>query len=153
MPRAGLVLMSEATVPQRTRRVHDRKAEAKVSSKANCLRSSIAGKAPQRAPLSGPSSAKLAPVGEARTEALFSANPSCGDKRSRTSSYARSKRASALDRLGPNGSDLMEFLTSKRKSESFQASSSCCQQVRCQLVTLHSVYYRLGPILATPPGR
>ena len=36
--------MSEATVPQRTRRVQDREARAKVLSKANPLRSSIAGK-------------------------------------------------------------------------------------------------------------
>jgi len=102
-PCAGLVLISEATVPQRTRRVHRREATAKILSKANRLRSSIAGKAPQRAPLSSSSDAKLALCGEARTETLFSANPLCGDKRSRTSSYARSKRASALDCLGPMG--------------------------------------------------
>ena len=89
---------------------------------------------------------------EARTEALFSANPLCGDKRSRTSSYARSKRASVLDRLGPTGSDLREFLTNKRKSESFR-TTPCCQQVRCQLVTVHSVHCRRGPIPATSPGR
>ena len=58
-PCARLVLMSEATVPQRTRRVYNREARAKVPSKANCLRSSIAGKAPQRAPPSSSSSAKL----------------------------------------------------------------------------------------------
>ena len=126
--------MSEATVPQPTREVHSR----------------IADKAPQRAPLSSLSSAELAPCGgvkglspsadivayaasapkgvskvlsrEARAEVLLCANPLCGDKRSRTSSYARSKRASALDRLGPIGSDLREFLTNERKSESFRTT-------------------------------
>ena len=82
-PRAGLVLMSEAIVPQRTRWVHGREAKAKVLSKANRLRSSIAGKAPQCAPLSSSSSTELAPGGEARTEALFNANPFCRDKRNR----------------------------------------------------------------------
>ena len=48
---------------------------------------------------------------------------------------------------------MREFLTSKRKSESFQTFPSCCQQVGCQLVTFHSVHCRLGPIPATPPGR
>ena len=48
---------------------------------------------------------------------------------------------------------MREFLTSKRKSESFQTSPSCCQQVGCQLVTVHSVHCRLRPIPATPPGR
>ena len=106
MPCAGLVLTSEAIVPQRTRRVHDREAEAKILSKANCLRSSIAGKAPQRAPLSSASSTKLSLYGEARTKALSSANPFCRDKRSRTSSYVRAKRAFALDCRDPTGSDL-----------------------------------------------
>ena len=43
---ASLVHVNEATVPQRTQRVHDREARAKVLSKANPLRSNIAGKAP-----------------------------------------------------------------------------------------------------------
>ena len=100
-PRASLVLTSEATVPRCTRGIHT--CEAQV-------------KAPQRAPPSGSSSAKLAlcggvkgsslsvdnvtyaasalkgtpkvPSREARTQALLCANPLCGDKRSRTSSYA-----------------------------------------------------------------
>ena len=42
-PCAGLVLISEATVPQCTCRVHRREATAKILSKANRLRSSIAG--------------------------------------------------------------------------------------------------------------
>jgi len=176
--RASFGLMSEATVPQHTRDLHSRKVRTKTLSKANHLHSSTMDKAPQRAPLSSSSSTKLMLCGEAKglslsadsiassapegfskvlsrgakTEALFSANPLCGDKRSRTSSYTRSKRASALDRLGPTGSDLREFLTNKQKSESFQ-TTSCCQQVGCQLVTLHLVHCRLGPILATSPGR
>ena len=59
-PCVSLVHMNKATVPQRTHQVHP-------------LCSSIAGKAPQRAPFSSASSTKLAPDGEARTEALFSA--------------------------------------------------------------------------------
>ena len=114
--------MSKAIVPQRTHWVHDSEARAKILSKANPLRSSIAGKAPQRAPLSGSSSAKLALGGEGRTEALFSANPFCRDKRSRTLSYVRSKRASTLDCLGSNGPDLRELLASKQKSESFRTT-------------------------------
>ena len=98
-PRVGLVLMSEATVPQRTRRVRD---------------------------------------GEARTKALFSANPICRDKRSRTSPYVRSKRAFALDCRDPTGSDLRKSLTDR------QTSSPYCQHRGCQLLTLHSVHCRLG---------
>jgi len=104
MPYASLVFTSEATVPQRTHWVHGREARAKVLSKANPLRSDIAGKAPQRAPLSSSSSAKLAPVGEARTEVLFSANPFCKDNR--TLSYVRSKKASPRDYSGTNEPDL-----------------------------------------------
>ena len=110
MPCASTVLMSGATVPQHTYCVHGREARTRVLSKANCLRSSIAGKAPQRAPLSSSSSAKPALCGEARTEALFSANPICRDKRSRTSSYVRSKRAFALDCRDPTGYDLRKLL-------------------------------------------
>ena len=106
-------------------------------SKANRLHCSTADKAPQRTSLPSSLSAKLVRRSrakdaastskgtpkllsrEARAKALFCANPLCGDKRIRTSSYARSERASALDRLGPTGSDLRKFLTNKRKSESF----------------------------------
>ena len=131
----------------------------------NHLRSNIAHKAPQRASLPSSSSAMLAlrcrakgsslsvdsgayaasaPKDipkvlsrEVRAKALFSANYLRGDKKNRAPSYAQSNRTSVLDRLGPTGSDLREFLTSKRKSESFQTSPSYCQQVGCQLVTLH----------------
>ena len=48
---------------------------------------------------------------------------------------------------------MREFLSSKRKSKSLQTSPSCCQQVGCQLVTIHSVHCRIGPIPATPPDR
>ena len=54
---------------------------------------------------------------EARAKAIFSANYLYGDEKNRASFYAQSNRASVLDRLGPTGSDLREFLTSKRKSE------------------------------------
>ena len=134
-------------------RVRDRGAEAKVPSKANCLRSSIAGKAPQRAPLSSSSNIKLAPVGEARTEVLFSANPFRRDKRNETSSYVRSRKASPQDYVGSHGPDLREFLANKRKSVSFRTTSPCCQQRGCQLVTIHSARCRSRRILATPPCR
>ena len=110
--------------------------------------------------LSADSIAASAPKGvskvlsrEAKAEALFSANPLCEDKRSRTSSYTRSTRASALDCLDPTGSNLREILTNKRKSESFRTTPPCCQQMGCQLVTVHSVHCRLRPIPATPSGR
>ena len=119
MPCASLVHMSEATVPQHTHWVHGREAKTKVLSKANPLCSGIADKAPQRAPLSRSSSTKLAPVGEARTEVLFSTNPFCRDKRNGTSSYVRSRKASPQDYLGSHGPDLRELLANKRKSVSF----------------------------------
>jgi len=58
-----------------------------------------------------------------------------------------------LNHLSPAGSDLREFLTSKWKSRPFRTSPSCCQQVGCQLVIVHLVRCRLGPIPATPPIR
>ena len=90
---------------------------------------------------------------EARAKALFSANYLCDHKKNRASSYAQSNRASALNCLSPAGSDLREFLTSKRKSGPFRTSLSCYQQVGCQLVTVHSVHCRLGPIPVTLSGR
>ena len=153
--------MSEATVPQRTRDVHIREAGTKAPQRASFPSSSTIKLSPRSGvkglSLSADSVAHAASASkgipkvlsrEARTVALFCANPLCGDKRSRTSSYARSERASALDRLGPTGSDLRKFLTGKWKSESFQTSSSRCQQVGCQLVTVHSVHCWLGP---SPP--
>ena len=97
---------------------------------------------------------------EARAKELSSANHLCGDEKNKASScvlllklaskkvvsrlheriYARYTRASALSRLSLAGSDLREFLVSKRKSKLLQTSPSCCQQVGCQLVTVHSVH-------------
>jgi len=170
-----------APVPQGTRGVPSRQARTKAPSGANLLRSKMASKAPQCASLSGSSIAKFAlhggakglslgvdsgvyavsaPKGvpkvlsrEARAKALSSANHLCGDEKNRASCYAQSNRASALSRLSPATSDLREFLTNKRKSDLLQTSSSCFQQVGCQLVTIHSVHCRLGPIPATPPNR
>jgi len=88
---------------------------------------------------------------EARTKALFSANPFYRDKRNGTSSYAHSKRVSTRDYLGSDGPDLREVLANKRKSESFRTTSPCCQQNGCQLVTVHSAQCQLRPILATLP--
>ena len=112
-----------ASAPKGVSKAFSLEPRAKALSKANRLRSSIADKAPQRASLPSSSSAKLALCNgakgsslnidsiayatsapkdtpkvlsrEARAEALFCANPLCGDKRSRTSSYVRSERASA----------------------------------------------------------
>jgi len=122
MPCASLVCISEATVPQRTHWVHGREARAKVLSKANPLRSGMAGKAPQRAPLSSSSGAKLTSVGEARTKVLFSANPFCRDKRNGISSCVHSREASPWGYPGSNGPDLQELLANKRKSESFRTT-------------------------------
>jgi len=103
---------------------------------------------------------------EVRAKALSNANHHCGDERNNASTCvsfpkfaskkvvsklperinARSTRVSALSHLNSAGSDLREFLASKRKSKSFQTSLSCCQQVGCQLVTVHSVHCQLGPI-------
>ena len=122
-------------------------------SKANPLRSGIAGKAPQRAPLSSSSGTKLAPVGEARTEVLFRANPFCRDKKNGTSSCVHSKEASPWGYPGSNGPDLQELLANKRKLESFRTTPPYCQQRGCQLVIVHSARCRLRPILATSPCR
>jgi len=65
----------------------------------------------------------------------------------------RSAHVSALSRLSSAKSDLREFLTNKRKSELLQTSPACCEQVGCQLVIVHSVHCRLGPVPATPPNR
>jgi len=142
MPCATLVHKSKATVSQHTHWAYDREGRAKVLSKVNPLRSDITGEAPQRAPLSSSSNTKLAPVGEARAEALPSANPSCRDKRSKTLPYVRSKKASTRDCLRPNEPDLREFLASKRNPKSFRTTSPYCQQKGCQLVTIHSARFR-----------
>jgi len=166
-----------ASAPKGISKAFSRKFRAKALSRANHLRSNIADKAPQCASLPSSSSAKLAlrsgakgsslsvdsgayaasapkdiPKGlsrEVRVKALFSANYLRGDKKNRTSSYVQSNSASVLDHLGPTGSDLREFLL----SESLQTSPSYCQQVGCQLVIVHSVYCRLGPIPAIPLDR
>ena len=146
-----------ASTPKGIPRAFSREARTKALSSANHLRSKEADKAPQRASLPSSSSAKLALRSrakglslsidsdayatsapkdipkvlnrEVRTKALFSANYLCSDERNRASSYAQSNRASALNRLSPAGSDLREFLTNKRKSESFPTSPFYCQQV------------------------
>ena len=153
IPCASLVFTSEATIPQHTHWVHGRKARAKMLPKANPLRSDIADKAPQRAPLPSSSSAKLTSVGEARTKALCSANPFCRGKKNGTSSYLHSQRVSTRDYSGSDGPDLREFLANKRKLESFRTAFPCCQQRGCQLVTVHSAHCRLRPIIATSPYR
>ena len=145
-----------ASAPKGVSKAFSRKFRAKALPKANHLRNNITDEAPQRASLPSSSSAKLALCSRAKGSSLSvdsgayaASTPKdipkvlslYGDKKSRTSSYAQSNRASALDRLGPTGYDLREFLTSKRKSESFQTSSSCCQQVGCQLVTVLSLIH------------
>jgi len=82
---------------------------------------------------------------EARAKALSSANHLCGDEKNEASSCVslpklaskkvvsklperinvRSNRASALSHLNSAGSDLREFLASKRRSKSLQTSPYC----------------------------
>ena len=125
-----------ASTPKGVSKAFSREVRTEALSKANRLRSSTADKAPQRAPPSGSSSAKLMSCGrakglspsvdrgayatsapkcipkvlshEARAKALSSANYLCGGEKNRTSFYVQSNRTSALDHLGPTGSDLRE---------------------------------------------
>jgi len=167
-----------APVPQDTRGVPSRKARTKAPSGANLLRSKVADKAPQHASPPSSSSTKLALRSgvkglspsvdsgayaastsksipkvlsrEVRAKALSSTNHLCSHEKNKASSYAQSSTTSVLSRLSPTTSDLREFLTNKRKSDLLQTFPSCCQQVGCQLVTVHC---RLGPSPATPPNR
>ena len=64
----------------------------------------------------------------------------------------RPPQVSILDRLSSINPDLQEFLTDKRKfccEELSHTSPSHCEQAGCQLVTVHSVYCRLGPVPAS----
>ena len=52
-------------------------------------------------------------------------------------------------RVSLDNTDLREFLTNKRKLELLYTSPSCCEQVGCQLVMVHSVHCWLGPVPIT----
>ena len=56
----------------------------------------------------------------------------------------RSPQVSEQDRVRLVTIDLQEFLTNKQKLELLHTSSSCCEQVGCQLVIVYSVYCWLG---------
>ena len=148
-------------------------------SRANHLRSNIADKAPQRASLPSSSSTKLALRSgakgsslsvdsgaygasapkdipnvlsrEVRAKALFSANYLCGDKKNRASSYAQSKRASALNRLGRPGltCEILDKQTEVRVFPNF----SLLLLTSGMSVGDRPVHCRLGPISANPPDR
>ena len=64
----------------------------------------------------------------------------------------RSPQVTVQDRVSWVDTDLREFLTNKRKLELLHTSLSCCEQVGCQLVTVHSVHCRLGPVPTTLPA-
>ena len=68
----------------------------------------------------------------------------------------RPPRVSVLDRLSSVNLDLREFLNNKRKfcyEELSNTPPSRYEQAGCQLVTVHSVHCRLGPVPTTPPAR
>ena len=87
-PRACLVLTSEATVPQRTRGVHSREAQVK---------------APQRAPPSGSSSAKLMPWGGAKGLSLSADSVAYAALAPKgfSKAFSREVRAEALSKANP----------------------------------------------------
>jgi len=63
---------------------------------------------------------------------------------------------SVLDHLSLVNPDLQEFLTNKRKfccEKLSHTSPFRREQAECQLVTVHSVHYRLGPVPTTLPAR
>ena len=60
----------------------------------------------------------------------------------------RPPRVSVLNHVSLVNPDLREFLTNKHKLELLHISPSYYEQVGCQLVTVHSVHCRLGPVPA-----
>ena len=122
-PSVSLAFTSKAIVPQRIHWVRGREAKTAVLSEVDPLRSRIAGKAPQRAPLPNSSSTKLAPVGEASAKVLFSTNPFCRDKKNGASSLVRSRKASLRRCSGSVEPNLRQFLANKRELESLQTAS------------------------------
>ena len=131
------------------------------------LRCKVQNKAPQRAKrevaLTSPpksSEAKLAPHRGATRLSLPSKVNIVDDKVIIKSPKAKSFKARGLqlepsrpvskqDRVSLANTDLREFLTNKQKLELLHTSPSCCEQVGCQLITVHSVHCRLGPMHAT----
>jgi len=110
-----------ASAPKGTTRVLSREARTKALCSANCLSGNAKNEASSRASLPRPSSKKV-----------ISKSPEHIN--------TRSARVSALDRLSSVNTELREFLTNKRKLERLRTSPSYCEQVGCQLVTVHLVH-------------
>jgi len=177
-PNANLALTSEVTdgvantapVPKSTNRVLSRKAGTEALGSASYLRYKVKNKAPQRAKtevtmtsLPKFSSAKFEPCGRATrlispsefniTDKLISKSPKNRSLKVRGLQPEQPLQISKQDRVRLVNTDLREFLTNKRKLELLHTSPSCCEQVGCQLVTIHSVHCRLGLMPATLPVR
>ena len=115
-------------------KVLSREARTKALSSVNCLCGDEKNEAPSRASLPRPADAKSVPH-KAMSKKVMSKSPE--------QINAPFARVSALSRLSSIKSDLREFLTNKRMLELLQTSLSCCEQVGCQLVMVHSVHCRL----------
>ena len=146
-----------------TNKVLSRKAGTEALNSASYVHYKAKNKAPQRAKsevtmtsLPKSSSAKFAPCGGAtRLTSLREVNIT--DKVISKSPKKRSLKARGLQpdqpRVSLANTDLREFLTNKRKLELLHTSPSCCEHMVCQLVMVHSVHWRLGPVPAILPVR
>jgi len=125
-----------ALAPKGATRILSREARTKALRSFNRLCDNPKDEASSRASLPMPSGPKSAHVNRAISIKVISKSPE--------QISARSARVSAAN------PDLREFLTNKQL---LHTSPSCCEQVGCQLVMVHSVYCRLGPVPATLPNR
>ena len=144
---------------------HGARIEALFS--ASYLRRKVQNKAPQRAKhevaVTSPpksSEAKLVPhrratrltspsgVNIADDKVIFK-SPKARNFKARGFQPEPSRPLSKQDHVSLANTDLREFLTNKGKLELLYTSPSCCEQVACQLITVHSVHCRLGPMPAT----
>ena len=176
-PRADSITYA-ALAPKGTNKVPSCEARTKALCNANYLHCSAKIKAPLSAKseatttsLPALSSAKLALGGGAKRLASSSEANVTGviltspviKKRSVNARAlqleqpsTRPPRVSVLGHLCLVNPYLREFLTNKRKfcyEKLSHTSPSCCEQAVCQLVTVHSVHYRLGSVPITPPAR
>jgi len=177
-PGANLTPTSEVTdgvaniapVPKGTNRDLSREAETKTLCSAIYLHCKAKNKAPQRAKsevtitsLPKSSSAKLAPYGRATqltspsevnmTDKVILKSPKNRSFKARGLQPKQSLQVSKQDGVSLVNTDLREFQTNKQKLELLHTSPSCCEQVGCQLVTVHSVHCRLRLVSATLPVR
>jgi len=87
------------------------------------------------------------------TDKVIFKSPKNRNLKARSLQPEQSLQVSKQDCVSLVNNDLWEFLTNKRKLELLHTSPSCCEQVGYQLVIVHSVHCRLGPVLATLPVR